>query len=100
MDKNIDKYISKKTSDKYSKSVLITLKELRQMQLKLCKKKVIQKKAEATGDLIGNIITNKITKFQKNHKKLFQRQLQVSMIKKYHKKYIYLKKKGKKLLMN
>ena len=38
------------------------------MQLKLCKKKVIQKKAEATGDLIGNIIAKKITKFQETHK--------------------------------
>ena len=100
MDKNIGKNISEKASGKYGQNVLITLKELQQTQLKLCKKKVIQKKAEATGDLIGNIITNKITKFEKNHKKLFQRQLQVSMIKKYHKKYIYLKKKGKKLLMN
>ena len=33
------------------------------MHLKLLQKKVIQKTAEATGDLIGNKIANIITKF-------------------------------------
>ena len=41
------------------------------MQLKL-RKKSHSKKAEATGDLIGNIIANKITKFQKTRNKIFR----------------------------
>ena len=35
---------------------------LQQMSLKLLQKKVIQKIAEATGDLISNKIANKFTK--------------------------------------
>ena len=81
-----------------AKKVLITLNKLQQMQLKLRKKKSFKKKVEATGDLIRNIIGNKITKFQKTHNKIFKRQM--NMTKKYLKKHMYLKKKGKKLLMN
>ena len=36
------------------------------MHLKLFQKRVIQKTAEATGDLIGNKIANRITKVAKN----------------------------------
>ena len=39
---------------------------LQQMQLNILQKKFIQKAAEATGDLIGNKIANKITKLSKN----------------------------------
>ena len=82
-----------------AKNVLITLNKLQQMQLKLRKKKSFKKKkVEATGDLIRNIIGNKITKFRKTHNKIFKGQM--NMTKKYLKKYMYLKKKGKKLLMN
>ena len=42
------------------------LKNLQQMHLKLFQKRVIQKTAEATGDLIGNKIANRITKVAKN----------------------------------
>ena len=45
-----------------------------------------QKTAEPTGDLIGN----KIYRVSKIHNKTIQRQLQMSMIKKYLKKNIYL----------
>ena len=41
------------------------LENLQQMHLKLRPKRVIQKIAEATGDLIGNIIANRFTKVSK-----------------------------------
>ena len=45
-------------------------------------KRAIKKKtAEATGDLIGNKITDRITKSQKFHNRIFQKQLKLSMIK-------------------
>ena len=49
------------------------LTSLQQMHLKLPQKKVIKKKnkTEATVDLAGNKITNKITK--KNHLRIIQR---------------------------
>ena len=43
--------------------------------------KAIKKTAEATGDLIGNKITDRITKSQKFHNRIFQKQLKLSMIK-------------------
>ena len=62
-------------------------------------KRAIQKTAEATGDLIGNKIADKILKVSKIRNKTIQKQLQISMIKKYLKKDINLKTKVKKLLM-
>ena len=45
--------------------------------LKTTAKKVIKKAAEATtGDLIGNKISDKITKFLKPHQRIVQEQLQ------------------------
>ena len=57
-----------------------------------------KKTAEATGDLIGNKIANTITKFQKVHHRIIQKQLQMNMIKKCLKKDINLQKKYRKLL--
>ena len=68
--------------------------------LKTSSKRFIQKTAEGTSDLVGNKIANKITKFQKIHDKIFQKQLKMSMIKKTLNKDIYLQMKCKKLLMN
>ena len=42
------------------------LDNLQQIQLKLLQKRVIQKKAEATGYLFGNKIANRITNASKN----------------------------------
>ena len=77
------------------------LNSLPEKRLKLLKafKKAIQKTAEATGDLIGSKIVNRIIKVPKMHNKIIQRQLQMSMIKKHLNKDIYLQKKDKKLLM-
>ena len=67
------------------------------MSLKLLQKK---QSAEATDDLIGNKVDNKIAKFQKIHTKINQRSLQINIIKEYLKKDMYLQKKDKKVLMN
>ena len=58
-----------------------------------------QKTAEATVNLIGNQISNKITKPKEVHHLIIQKQLQMKMIKKYLKKYIHLQKKYTKLLL-
>ena len=58
-------------------------------------KKIVHKSAEATGDLIGNKITDKITaKPSKN------RIMQMKLLMEYQKKDLFLLKKDKKLLMN
>ena len=96
MGKNIGKNISKNLSGKYSLGMLALRQKLLNHAkksatdaLKTSSKIVIQKKAEANGDLIGNEIANavaksydgKITKAPKMHKKIIQR-LQMTMIKK------------------
>ena len=59
-------------------------------------KRAIQKIAEATGDLIGDNIAERIRKFQNIPNRIIQKYLQMSMIKKYLKKGMYLQKKYKK----
>ena len=94
--KNISKNITKNLSVKYSPGVLAIRQKLLHRAkksaadaLKASSKRVIQKTAEATSNLIVNKIANRIRieielqKFQKNHNKIIQRQLQMSMIKKY-----------------
>ena len=61
-------------------------------------KKIVHKSAEATGDLIGNKIADKITSASKNNK--MKKYSQIKLIMKYQKRDIFLQKKGKKLLMN
>ena len=68
------------------------------MHLKLLQKSDL-KKAEATGDLAGNKFADRITKISKTYNIIIQKHLQMNMIKKYLKKYMYLQKKGRKLLM-
>ena len=69
--------------------------------LKISSKRVIQKTAETTCDLTGNKIASRITNVPRNsQQKIIQKQLQMSMIKKYLKKDMYLQKRGRKLLMN
>ena len=62
-------------------------------RLKLLQK-VIQKTAEATGDLIGNKNADKITKVSKN-----AQQNNLESVTNENDKDIYFQKKGKKLLM-
>ena len=77
MGKEICKNVNKNQSVKYSQKLLDHAKKPATDALKISSKRVIQKTAETTGDLIA--------------KKLL-RQLQISMIKKYLKKDMYLDK--------
>ena len=61
--------------------------------------RVSQKRAEATGDLIANKIADKITKTSKNNSKTDKNELEIPK-ERYIYIYIYLQKKGNKLLMN
>ena len=73
MGKNVAKNISKNLSGKYNRGMLALHQKLLNHTnqsatdaFKTGSKRAIQKKAEATGDLIGNKIANKITKVSKN----------------------------------
>ena len=85
MIKIIGKYINKNLSGKYSQKLLDHAKKFAIDANKTSSKRVIQKIAQATGDLTGNKITDRNW--------LIWRHLQMK------KKDIYLLKKGKKLLM-
>ena len=65
MGKNISKNISKNLSGKYSQNPLGHAKQSAADALKTSSKRVIQKTAEATGDLISNKIADRITKVSK-----------------------------------
>ena len=67
------------------------LNNLQQMHLHLIQKKKIQKNAETAGELTGSKVADKI--------RMIQKQLQMSIIKKYINKGIYLQKNNRKLLM-
>ena len=66
MGKNIGKNISKKLSSKYGQRLLDHTKLSGTDAIKTSSKWVIQKVAEATGALIGNKISNKLTKLSKH----------------------------------
>ena len=71
--KNIGKNISKNLSNKYNQKVLDHAKKFETDALKTSSKWVIQKTAEALGDLISSKIDVKITKLSTNsQKKLFR----------------------------
>ena len=97
MDKNIGKNIDKNLSCKYSQQLLDPAKQSATDTLKITPKRVIQKTAEATVDLIGKRIANRITKAQEVHCRIIQKQLQMNMIKKYLRKDVYLQKKKHKI---
>ena len=66
------------------------LNNVQQMHLKLLQKKPLKKQQK---QLVSWLVINLLIKlrgFQKIHSKIIQRQLQMSMIKKYLKKDIYL----------
>ena len=66
MAKNIGKNISKTLCGKYSQNLLDHVEQSAWDALKTSSKIVIQKAAEATGDLFDNKIANKITGILKN----------------------------------
>ena len=71
--KNIDFYLSPKTdknlSNKYGQKLLDSPKKSTMDAIKTPSKRAIQKTAEATGDLIGNKIADKITSVSKKSPK-------------------------------
>ena len=66
MGKYVGKSISKNLSSKYSQKGLDHTKQSAPNSLKIVSKKVIQKTAEGTGDLIDNKIADRITKVSKS----------------------------------
>ena len=88
--KRIAKTISRNLSAKYSHKVFDHAKQSETHALKTSSKRVIQKTAEATDDLIGNKTSNRITKVSKCSPQNIQEQLQMKMMKKSLKKDIYL----------
>ena len=65
MDKNVGKNTSKNLSSKCSRKLLDHAKQSATDAIKTASKIPIQKAAEATGDLIGNKIADKITRVSK-----------------------------------
>ena len=59
------KNIGKSLSNKYDQKLINSAKRSTTDAIKIASKKVIQKTAEATGDLIGNKIADKITSVSK-----------------------------------
>ena len=87
-------------NNKYGQKLWILLKKSATDAFKIASKRAIQKTAEATRDLVGNTIPNKITSISKKKKKQQVNHTQMWLTMKYQKKDIYLHKKDKKLLMN
>ena len=94
----------KNVSSKYDQKVLDSAKKSTADAIKIVSKKAIQKTAEATGDLIGNEIADKITDISKNflmelHSKKLQNNEVNDEIEIPKERYLS-QKKYSKLLMN
>ena len=81
---------AKKISNKYGKKVMDTATKPGIDPAKTASERVVQKTAEATGDLVGNKIADKITSVGKPKEKEKQKK---------QKKFIFHQKKDSKLLM-
>ena len=86
MGKNIGKNISKNLSGKYSQKLLDHAKRSATDAFKTSFKSIIQKTTELVIWVVIKSLT-KLQKYPKIHSKIIQRQLQMSMIKKYLKIY-------------
>ena len=70
------------------------LTNLQFMHLRLLQKEQLKTTTgEATGDLIGNKLLIKLQKYQEVKRRLIQKQLQISMIKKYLNNHLRLGQK-------
>ena len=83
------KNVSKNVSSKYSQKPIDHAKQSATDVFKTASKRAIQKRAEAISDLIGNEIAYKIMKVSKKSQQN-NSETEMSMIKKYLKKYMYL----------
>ena len=81
------KNMGKNISNKYSPKLVDGAKKSATDAIKTASKRPIHKIAEATGDLIGNKIADKITSVSKN---LQRSPIRMKLIMKYQKKDIYL----------
>ena len=91
--KNIARNIGKNLSGKYSPKRLEQAKPSATDTPKITSKRVIHKTVEATGDLIGYIIADKIARISRTSPQNTQRQLQMKqkalgLIEKHHKIYL------------
>ena len=89
----MDKIISKNLSSKYSQKLL---NHAKQYNLKSASTRAIQKTAEATGDLIGKITADKISRVQNT---LPQNNSETNEEEIHRETYISTEKKHKRLLM-
>ena len=89
-------------SDKYSQKLVYTAKKSLTEAIKTASKRAIQKTAEATEDLVGNKIADKITSASKKSlKKPHDEEIQSTEVNNEIPKERYISpKKGNKLLMN
>ena len=91
-------FFARNLNNKYGQKLADCAKKSATDAFKIASKRAIQKPAEATGDLIGNKISDKVTSYSKKpanepHSNEIPKE-------RYRKKDIYLRKKDKKLLMN
>ena len=96
------KNMGKSLSNKYGQQLLDTAKKPTTDAIKTASKREIQKTAEATGDLIGNKIADKITSISKKPAKELPNndETEEDMEITTHKKDTHHQKKDNKLLMN
>ena len=98
------KNIGKNLSNKYGQKLLHTAKKSTPDAIKTASKRAIQKTAEATNDLTGNKIADKITNvpMELHSKKTHNNKSEAhnTSTKDVPKKYKYFQKKANKLLMN
>ena len=97
------KNMGKTLSNKYGQKLLDSGKESTADAIKTASKTVIQKPAEATGDLIGNKIADKIKNVPKKPSKELHNNDETEeedVERTTHKKDTYLQKKDNKLFMN
>ena len=94
--------VAKNISDKYSQKLVDTTKKSATDAIKTASKIAIQKTAEATEDLVGNKIADKITSAsKKSSKKPLDEEIQSTEVNNEIPKERYISpKKGNKLLMN
>ena len=98
------KNIGRTLSNKYGQKLVDTAEKSETDALKIVSKRAIQKRAEATGDLVGNKTANKITSTSKkpasephavSNEIPKERYISTNIY-----RQIYIPKKDKKLLMN
>ena len=94
------KNMGKSLSNKYGQKLLDSAKKSTTDAIKTTSKRAIQKTAEATGDLIGSKIADKITSISDKKSPNKDEREEENMKITIHKKDTYHQKKGKKLLIN